>query len=174
MRQHLSRLPTIDPNTRTLLLCGYPNVGKSSFINKVGLPDGAVTKDLTAWGEAGCSQSSSRHCPGPKTFFLPSSRIDPEPGWILQLWGPFYFWVLCVSYKFLRDLRRLNTFLLTHGHACPGNSSARESLLTVQTVPAELAFPGSRGVFQVMSPGLLCQLACKLFGLCSGKWLPFT
>lgn len=37
MRQHLSRLPTIDPNTRTLLLCGYPNVGKSSFINKVSL-----------------------------------------------------------------------------------------------------------------------------------------
>ncbi|XP_042330099.1 GTP-binding protein 4 [Sceloporus undulatus] len=35
VRQHLSRLPTIDPNTRTLLLCGYPNVGKSSFINKV-------------------------------------------------------------------------------------------------------------------------------------------
>uniref|UniRef100_A0A8W4FC92 Nucleolar GTP-binding protein 1 n=1 Tax=Sus scrofa TaxID=9823 RepID=A0A8W4FC92_PIG len=35
VRQHLSRLPTIDPNTRTLLLCGHPNVGKSSFINKV-------------------------------------------------------------------------------------------------------------------------------------------
>ncbi|KAM6948131.1 GTP-binding protein 4 [Aplochiton taeniatus] len=35
VRQHLSRLPTIDPNTRTLLLCGYPNVGKSSFINKI-------------------------------------------------------------------------------------------------------------------------------------------
>uniref|UniRef100_A0A8I5MY76 Nucleolar GTP-binding protein 1 n=1 Tax=Papio anubis TaxID=9555 RepID=A0A8I5MY76_PAPAN len=35
VRQHLSRLPTIDPNTRTLILCGYPNVGKSSFINKV-------------------------------------------------------------------------------------------------------------------------------------------
>ncbi|XP_051556262.1 GTP-binding protein 4-like [Myxocyprinus asiaticus] len=34
VRQHLSRLPTIDPNTRTLL-CGYSNVGKSSFINKV-------------------------------------------------------------------------------------------------------------------------------------------
>uniref|UniRef100_A0A674B345 GTP binding protein 4 n=1 Tax=Salmo trutta TaxID=8032 RepID=A0A674B345_SALTR len=28
-------LQTIDPNTRTLLLCGYPNVGKSSFFNKV-------------------------------------------------------------------------------------------------------------------------------------------
>ncbi|KAF9016454.1 NOG1-domain-containing protein [Hymenopellis radicata] len=27
--------PAIDPNTRTLLICGYPNVGKSSFINKV-------------------------------------------------------------------------------------------------------------------------------------------
>ncbi|KAI1280816.1 Nucleolar GTP-binding protein 1 [Halotydeus destructor] len=35
VRQHLSRLPSIDPNTRTLLLCGFPNVGKSSFINKV-------------------------------------------------------------------------------------------------------------------------------------------
>ena len=35
VRQHLSRLPTIDPNTRTLLICGFPNVGKSSFINKV-------------------------------------------------------------------------------------------------------------------------------------------
>lgn len=37
VRQHLARLPTIDPNTRTLLLCGFPNVGKSSFINKVGI-----------------------------------------------------------------------------------------------------------------------------------------
>lgn len=35
VRQHLSRLPSIDPNTRTLLVCGYPNVGKSSFLNKV-------------------------------------------------------------------------------------------------------------------------------------------
>ena len=35
VRQHISRLPAIDPNTRTLLVCGYPNVGKSSFINKV-------------------------------------------------------------------------------------------------------------------------------------------
>ncbi|KAG2171657.1 hypothetical protein INT43_008037 [Umbelopsis isabellina] len=35
VRQHLARLPSIDPNTRTLLICGYPNVGKSSFINKI-------------------------------------------------------------------------------------------------------------------------------------------
>merc|ERR1712130_175273 len=35
VRQHLSRLPTIDPNTRTLLITGFPNVGKSSFINKI-------------------------------------------------------------------------------------------------------------------------------------------
>ena len=35
VRQHLSRLPSIDPNTRTLLVCGYPNVGKSSFINRI-------------------------------------------------------------------------------------------------------------------------------------------
>ncbi|KAI3635541.1 hypothetical protein MIR68_006179 [Amoeboaphelidium protococcarum] len=35
VRQHLARLPAIDPNTRTLLICGYPNCGKSSFINKL-------------------------------------------------------------------------------------------------------------------------------------------
>jgi len=35
VRQHMSRLPAIDPTTRTLLICGYPNVGKSSFVNKV-------------------------------------------------------------------------------------------------------------------------------------------
>ena len=35
VRQHISRLPAIDPNTRTLVICGYPNVGKSSFLNKV-------------------------------------------------------------------------------------------------------------------------------------------
>ena len=38
VRQHMSRLPSIDPNTRTLLVCGYPNVGKSSFMNKVRHP----------------------------------------------------------------------------------------------------------------------------------------
>jgi len=35
VRQHLSRLPSIDPSTRTVMITGYPNVGKSSFINKV-------------------------------------------------------------------------------------------------------------------------------------------
>merc|ERR1712002_946648 len=33
VRQHLSRLPSIDPTARTLLLAGFPNVGKSSLIN---------------------------------------------------------------------------------------------------------------------------------------------
>jgi nucleolar GTP-binding protein len=31
----LSRLPSIDPNTRTLIVTGFPNVGKSSFMNNV-------------------------------------------------------------------------------------------------------------------------------------------
>ncbi|KAG9510580.1 Nucleolar GTP-binding protein 1, partial [Fragariocoptes setiger] len=35
VRQHLSRLPAIDPSAKTLLLCGFPNVGKSSFLNKI-------------------------------------------------------------------------------------------------------------------------------------------
>lgn len=35
VRQHLGRLPSIDPNTRTLLICGYPNVGKSSFLKAI-------------------------------------------------------------------------------------------------------------------------------------------
>lgn len=35
VRQHLARLPSIDPTTRTLLIAGFPNVGKSSFINKI-------------------------------------------------------------------------------------------------------------------------------------------
>ncbi len=35
VRKHLGRLPSIDPITRTLILCGFPNVGKSSFMNKV-------------------------------------------------------------------------------------------------------------------------------------------
>jgi len=35
VRKHMSRLPSLDPNTRTLLMCGLPNVGKSSFMNKI-------------------------------------------------------------------------------------------------------------------------------------------
>ena len=35
VRKHLGRLPSIDPNSRTVLVCGYPNVGKSSFMNKI-------------------------------------------------------------------------------------------------------------------------------------------
>ncbi|VDL40202.1 unnamed protein product [Hymenolepis diminuta] len=35
IRQHMSRLPCIIPDTRTLVICGFPNVGKSSFINKI-------------------------------------------------------------------------------------------------------------------------------------------
>jgi nucleolar GTP-binding protein len=35
VRKHLSRLPQIDPNQRTLILSGFPNVGKSSFMNHI-------------------------------------------------------------------------------------------------------------------------------------------
>lgn len=35
VRQHMARLPSIDPTTRTLLVAGFPNVGKSSFMNRV-------------------------------------------------------------------------------------------------------------------------------------------
>jgi len=33
VRKHLARLPSINPYERTILITGYPNVGKSSFIN---------------------------------------------------------------------------------------------------------------------------------------------
>jgi len=35
VRKHMARLPSIDTQTRTLIITGYPNVGKSSFMNKV-------------------------------------------------------------------------------------------------------------------------------------------
>ena len=31
----MMRLPSIDPNTRSIIIAGYPNVGKSSFMNRV-------------------------------------------------------------------------------------------------------------------------------------------
>lgn len=42
IRQHIARLPCIDPNTRTILICGCPNVGKSSFMNKITRADADV------------------------------------------------------------------------------------------------------------------------------------
>jgi nucleolar GTP-binding protein len=35
VRKHLARMPSIDPLTRTLIVTGFPNVGKSSFVNNV-------------------------------------------------------------------------------------------------------------------------------------------
>ncbi|KAG0074420.1 Nucleolar GTP-binding protein 1 [Linnemannia elongata] len=35
VRQLLARLLSIDPSTLTLLVCGFPNVRKSSFMNKI-------------------------------------------------------------------------------------------------------------------------------------------
>ena len=35
VRMHMMRLPSIDPTTRTIIVAGYPNVGKSSLMNKV-------------------------------------------------------------------------------------------------------------------------------------------
>ena len=35
VRKHMGRLPSINPYDRTILLTGYPNVGKSSFINAI-------------------------------------------------------------------------------------------------------------------------------------------
>ncbi|KAK2105389.1 Nucleolar GTP-binding protein 1 [Saguinus oedipus] len=75
VRQHLSRLPTIDPNTRTLLLCGYPNVGKSSFINKVLLTcPGMVMPDGLQW-QMTLTQLGSAH------LQLPLGDLDTA--WLL-------------------------------------------------------------------------------------------
>ncbi len=35
VRKHIARLPQIDTNARTLIITGYPNVGKSSFMNNI-------------------------------------------------------------------------------------------------------------------------------------------
>merc|ERR1719273_210868 len=44
VRQHLGRLPTINPYTKTLLLTGFPSTGKSSFMNKVTRADVEVAE----------------------------------------------------------------------------------------------------------------------------------
>jgi len=56
VRQHMARLPSIDPNARTLIVCGYPNVGKSSFVNKVRAflnraTKGVTLKHMTKWSQ---------------------------------------------------------------------------------------------------------------------------
>ena len=35
VRKHMARLPSINPYERTLLVTGFPNVGKSSFMNNL-------------------------------------------------------------------------------------------------------------------------------------------
>ena len=35
VRKHLARIPSIQPFERTILVTGYPNVGKSSFVNSI-------------------------------------------------------------------------------------------------------------------------------------------
>ncbi len=35
VRQHMSRLPSLDTQARSIIICGFPNVGKSSFMNKM-------------------------------------------------------------------------------------------------------------------------------------------
>ena len=35
VRKHLARMPSINPFERTLLVTGFPNVGKSSFVNNI-------------------------------------------------------------------------------------------------------------------------------------------
>jgi len=42
VRKHLARMPSIDPSTRTLVITGFPNVGKTSFINKITRVNGDV------------------------------------------------------------------------------------------------------------------------------------
>ena len=53
--QHMARLPSIDPNTRTIFICGYPNVGLSfkeadERLKKIG-PNVPVGNLYSPWWE---------------------------------------------------------------------------------------------------------------------------
>lgn len=55
VRKHLARLPSLDTDTRSLLITGYPNVGKSSFMNKVRRGTGTSGGDGPTPGRVGGS-----------------------------------------------------------------------------------------------------------------------
>ena len=90
VRQHMMRLPSIDPTTRTIIVAGYPNVGKSSFMNKVTRanvevqPYAFTTKSL-------CTLPPPPECNGPAT----SPR--PEPNDLASPHTPCLLTVQCAS-----------------------------------------------------------------------------
>ena len=96
VRQHLSRLPSIDPATRTVLVTGYPNVGKSSFMNST-LPRplasaNAVSAPVPAsWVHlAQCHLSSAMQAPLEKVQIQlantepASAGLSPQHAWHLR------------------------------------------------------------------------------------------
>lgn len=68
VRQHLARLPDINPTTRTLLVAGFPNVGKSSFVRSVTRADTPVEP------YAFVSQASDSE----NTLAFANNRVDDE------------------------------------------------------------------------------------------------
>ena len=105
-RQHRSSQPGIGPDTRSLLLCGYPNVGKSSMMNILTRADVEVqpyaftTKSLyvghmdyrymrwqvRACGRAWASKGAARHpaWQGSGPLYPSAASAAPHggsPGW---------------------------------------------------------------------------------------------